>query len=260
LNRTGGFRQILCLLLLAGLPLEAETVLSSYACTRPSPPDEGTAHNVELACGLVNGKSVGPGQVFSYYQCLTPGAGMWQMGRTIRDGKYILSFGGGYCQVCTAIYNAVLLAGLLVVERYPHSFYDDLEAYAPAGFDAAVSRETRANFQFVNTRREAVTLRVSREGPKVTVSVLGQGKPKNRWVSAQVLEKKPKTVRIEAMPGLGPGERRVRKRGMDGLKVRRFLHELDARGNTRTFNLGVDHYNMIPEIVETGPGAPVGTP
>jgi vancomycin resistance protein YoaR len=232
--------------------LAAETVLSDYSCARPTLPDEGTMHNVELACNMVDGRSVGPGEVFSYYRCLTPAAGKWEMGRTIRDGRYILSAGGGYCQVSTAIYNAALLAGLLVVERYPHSFYDAEEAYAPAGFDAAVSRVTKADFQFVNTRSEPVRLRVSRDGTKVNVKVLGTGQPRLRWVSAQIIETIPKTTRLRVRHDLSPGSQKVKSKGKDGLKVKRFLHELDAKGNTRTFSLGTDRYEMIPEIVEAG--------
>jgi vancomycin resistance protein YoaR len=237
---------------LAAIRLPAESVLSSYSCLRPVAPDEGTNYNVDLACGLVDGRQVGPGEVFSYYRCLTPGAGMWRPGRTIRDGKYVMSYGGGYCQVSTAIYNAVLLAGLLVIERYPNSFYDPGEAYAPAGFDAAVSKETKADFKFVNTRLESVRLKVNHDGPRVSAEIIGSGASRRRWVSSEIFEKKDMKVKVLRNPGLAPGAEKVLRAGKDGLKVRRFLHEADARGDTRTFSLGVDDYEMIPEIVERG--------
>ena len=43
---------------------------------------------------------------------------------------------GGVCQVTSTLYNAVILAELEVVERYPHSM---TVGYVPLGRDAAVA-------------------------------------------------------------------------------------------------------------------------
>ena len=45
---------------------------------------------------------------------LGPVQSQFVQGHSLSDGRVISSRGGGYCQVSTAIYNAVLLAGLTV--------------------------------------------------------------------------------------------------------------------------------------------------
>lgn len=55
---------------------------------------------------------------------------------TYVDGGVTDSLGGGICQVSSTLYNALLLAELDIVERYPHSMS---VAYVPLAADAALA-------------------------------------------------------------------------------------------------------------------------
>jgi vancomycin resistance protein YoaR len=163
----------------------------------------------------------------------------FRYGNTLSNGRVIKSKGGGYCQVSTALYNAALLAGLEVQERYAHSFYDEAEAYVEPGRDAAVSSEGHADFRFVNSHASAVTLQAQAMGGKVAVQILGRGPRRIRWISTEA-KRLPAPSR-PAPAGAGP------RKGHDGWEVRRSLNYLDSRGQTRTSSLGMDRYDTVPE-------------
>jgi len=233
-------------------PLAAR-VLSEFSCERPAAVDEGTAYNVSLACHLVDGKVLAPGEVFSFLNAMQPGRGLFKPGLTISGGRFTQSIGGGYCQVTAAIYNAALLAGLPVLERYNHSLFDPQEAYVPPGLDAAVSQESSADFRFVNTTPAPLTLSAQCQGLKVSLSLLGSSRRKARWVSSQVIERKRFPVRRSEDKRLNAGEEKVEQAGYDGLLVESYVHYLDSSGNTVTTLASRDRYIRVPQIVRFGP-------
>ena len=63
-------------------------------------------------------------------------SGGYKPAPVIIDGELLPGIGGGVCQVSTTLYNAVLLAGLEVLSRSPHSIPI---TYVPLGRDAAVA-------------------------------------------------------------------------------------------------------------------------
>lgn len=105
--------------------------------------------NIRLAVAGVNNTVVWPGKVFSFNEVVGP--------RTVERGYMPapiiimgdrgLDYGGGVCQVASTLYNAVLQAGLEVVERHQHSLPVH---YVPAGKDAAVDYGKK-DFKFKNT-------------------------------------------------------------------------------------------------------------
>jgi hypothetical protein len=223
---------------LAAAPLFARAgLLSEFSCMRPRAVDSGTWHNVSLAAGLVNGSVLPPGGEFSFLKAIRGGSGKFLPGNSFLAGRIVKSTGGGYCQVSTAIYNAVLLAGLRVTERYPHSFYDEEDAYVPPGQDAAVSGSSHADFKFLNTSAYPVTLRASALDGRVSVQLFGAAEPRKRWLSTEATRSPMSHLKKE---GLRP------RPGHDGWRVRRTLNTLDAAGNTRPASLGVDEYEMVP--------------
>lgn len=228
-------KKILLLALLLG-PLAARAgLLSEFSCVRPRAVDEGTWHNVSLAAALVNGVVLGPGETFSFLKLMAGHQGQFAPGNTFSSGRVIKSVGGGYCQVSTSVYNAVLLAGLPILERYAHSFYDAEDAYVEPGRDAAVSG-SHADFRFLNSSAAPLTLAVTALAGRVSVQVFGAGKPRKRWFSAE-------TVRVPM--GHLSREGLAKRPGHDGLTVRRQLNVVDDSGNTRSIFLGVDHYDMV---------------
>jgi len=230
----------LALLFLGLAPFAARCgLLAEFSCARPRAVDAGTWHNVSLAASLVNGTVLPAGAEFSFLSVIRPGSGKFLPGNSFLAGRVVQSTGGGYCQVSTAVYNAVLLAGLPVIERYPHSFYDAEDAYVPPGQDAAVSGSSRADFRFLNSSAAPLTIVASAVDGRVAVQLFGPGAPRKRWLSLESSRTPMRSVK---------GQGQAPRPGHDGWRVRRTLNVLDAAGNTRTLPLGVDEYGMVTQI------------
>lgn len=248
-------------LVLALLPgALAAAVLAHFSCQRPQPWESGAVTNVSVAASLINGLRLAPGEIFSFNDALTPGLGRFVDGTSYAAGRVVHSNGGGICQVSSCLYNAVVLAGLQVLERANHSLYDPSTAYVPAGRDAMVTRSGHSDFRFRNSTAHALTLEVRAQGGKVDVVLQGrQRHPRQRWIEADVVERLPKAVLLRPVSDLAPGARRLLRPGFDGLVVSTRICWLDPRGLTRSAALGRDCYMRVNEIWAVGP-APGGQP
>lgn len=246
----------LLLLALLGLPaLAPAMVLGAYTCERPQPWEEGAITNVGIAAGLIDGKVLQPGEAFSFNQAMETGLDRFVEGTSYANGLVVSSDGGGICQVSSGLYNAVLLAGLEVLERGTHSLYDPAAAYVPAGHDAMVTRSGHSDFRFRNSTAAPLTIAAHAEGGKLEVRLLGrQRRPRHRWVESQLLQTLPKQLRQVPDPALAPGERRLKRKGFDGLVVKSRLCYADAQGVTHCAGLGTDRYMKVDERWAVGPG------
>jgi len=227
--------------------------LSQFTCERPQPWEEGALVNVSVAASLVDGTVLKPGQVFSFNGAMGKGLDKFVVGTSYASGRVVSSDGGGICQVSTGLYNAVLLAGLEVLERANHSLYDPAAAYVAPGRDAMVARSSNSDFRFRNSTAAPLTIVARAEGGRLDVSLLGrQRSQKKRWIESEVLERRSLRVRERPDPGLQPGERKLKRKGFDGLLVRSKLCWLNAQGLTRCAGLGRDEYMRTDELWSVG--------
>lgn len=249
---------------LLGAPLAARGLpapLSEFSCTRPAPWESGSVMNVSIAAGLIDGTVLQPDAVFSFNDAMEPGLDRFVEGTSYASGRVVTSDGGGICQVSTGLYNAVVLAGLEVVERHTHSLYDPRGAYVPAGRDAMVTRVGGADFRFRNSTAAPLTLQASAEGGILHVRLQGRQRVrKQRWIETTVLEQRPMGLVQAVDERLGPGERELKRRGFDGLRVRSRVCWADAHGLTHCASLGVDEYMKVNERWKVGPAPDPGSP
>ena len=107
------------------------TYKTNYTATT----DQGNerAENLETASNAVNGTFLAPGETFSMVQHVQNLD--YHDAHVIIDSEEETAEGGGLCQVTSTLYNAVLYAGLPVVERQPH---DSQLPYIRPGMDATV--------------------------------------------------------------------------------------------------------------------------
>ena len=94
-------------------------------------------NNIKLATACFDGMRVEPGETVSFNDTTgerSPEKGYKPAG-AYSGGVLIEEPGGGVCQVSTTLYNAVVKAGLEIIERSPHSRPVD---YISIGLDAAV--------------------------------------------------------------------------------------------------------------------------
>lgn len=146
---------------------ESDGTLASYTTFYDA--SEQRAINVELAASKVNGTVLQPGQRFSFSSAVSPISlsGGYVMGPAFAGGVEVEGVGGGLCQVSSTLYAAMVMSGLPVTERYPHSLP---VGYVPRGMDATIAGNSK-DLKFVNNFSYAIEIKAVTEDGKLTVSL-----------------------------------------------------------------------------------------
>ena len=138
-------------------------------CTTKFRANQDRAKNIRVAASRINGVTLQPGQAFSYSTTILPRTveNGYGPGNVIVGDTYVKGIGGGICQVSSTLNTAVLRAGIIPIERHPHSH--DV-GYLPVGLDATVS-ENSLDYRFVNTLSYPLTLAASAQGGVLNISL-----------------------------------------------------------------------------------------
>lgn len=128
----------------------------------------GRVANIILATASLNNYLLLPGEVFSFNAANGPRTAErgYRPAPIIVGDRVVPGLGGGVCQVSTTLYNAVLRAGLEVVERYPHS---QPVGYVPPGMDATVA--DTLDFKFRNSTDRLIMIRSSNWGGSIDIRI-----------------------------------------------------------------------------------------
>lgn len=144
--------------------------------------------NIRLAVRSIHGIVLPPGQVFSLNK--TVGERTQQRGyrtaQVIEQGKVVPGIGGGVSQVTGTLFNAALLAGLLVEEYHPHS---KPVAYLPPGRDATVAWNA-SDLKFKNTTGKPLYIDYRISGNKLTATLYGKRPAPGRRIALKVNAKR----------------------------------------------------------------------
>lgn len=127
--------------------------------------------NIQLLAKSLDNTLLAPGETFSFNGTVgerTAEKGYQEAGAIV-NGELVNQLGGGICQVNTTLFNAVLLSGLPINQRFNHSYYID---HYPLGRDATVSWGG-PDFKFTNDLDTWVLLSTSSTSNSVTISVYG---------------------------------------------------------------------------------------
>ncbi|MED4581298.1 VanW family protein [Brevibacillus choshinensis] len=130
------------------MDLQSKNVLGFFY-TKMDGSTDARIHNIKKAMKRLNGMKVKPLEGFSYNKTVgnsNLAEEGWQKAGVIANGQLVEGYGGGICQVSSTLFNAVVEAGLTVVERHTHS---KTVGYVPVGMDATVAYGYM-DFQFVN--------------------------------------------------------------------------------------------------------------
>lgn len=129
-------------------------------------------HNVKVAMKAIDLKIVNPGETFYYLETLgsiTKEKGYVESG-VILNGVSSKGIGGGICQGSTTLHNAVIEAGLKVVERRNHSLPSK---YVDKGLDAMVTGNL--DYGFKNTSNYPIRIRAYVTDTEVVVCLESTG-------------------------------------------------------------------------------------
>lgn len=151
---------------------------SYTATTLTSKSSANSVKNVQNAFKKIDGKIIKPGETFSYLRTIGPITeknGFIESG-VISNGQYSKGIGGGICQGSTTLHNAVIKAGLKVVERRNHSLPSK---YVNKGLDAMVTGDL--DYKFKNTSKYSVKIRAYVSGGQVVVRLESTGDTTNGY-------------------------------------------------------------------------------
>ena len=212
-------------------------------------------HNQRLLAASLDGTVIEPGETFSLWRLA--GRPSAQTGyadaAAIRAGRLTTEMGGATCLLSTVVYNAFLLAGLKISERWCHSVdtYGDAR-YFELGRDAAIVygyRDLRCRNPFDYDVRLGVFADASGVRASVTAPV-----PCDFAVRLHVSEplREPVGTTVVADPSLPLGSHVLVEPGYEGLYCRTTRIITWTDGASRDEDLGSSHHEMIPRVVAQG--------
>jgi len=204
------------------------------------------SHNIALASKALDNCLVKPGEVFSFNGQVGPRTAKrgYREAIVIEANEFVPGLGGGVCQVSTTLYNAVLLAGLEIVERSNHSL---AIAYAPLGRDATVSYGYQ-DLKFRNNMDSYICIKAHVGRGVLTMKIFGNTQQKknvrletsiNSVIPPQVITKKDSSLPV--------GKTVVENSGAKGYRVTAFR----IINGTRQL-LSNDYYRPINRVVRVG--------
>jgi len=229
--------------------------LGAQFVTYFDPRNTTRAGNIALAAKLVDGSVIEPGQTLSLNDAMGPrtiNRGFDYAPVIAADGVLRQGVGGGICQYATTLFNAVLLAGLPVVEREAHSLYI---SHYPIGRDATVAWGA-VDFKFRNDTGKPLMIRSWVQGDHLTVAIVGKTGREATFRTGPFHDiRKPahgkSDPRVIYDADLGPGVVRW-ERGIDGHSVKVERTVRDAQGAVLFRDAFVSHYEPLDWVKRVG--------
>ncbi len=176
---------ILILILFTGFnktpPLHAkdELITISSFTTSVQDQDFNVKTNISLAAGKLNGTKIESGEVFSFNKTVGDGsaANGFLTGRVLYQDTIAYESGGGICQVSSTLFNAMLLAGCSITERYRHS---RPVRYVPIGLDATI-RFGKKDLKMKNLSAHPIYIFTSLNDKSLTIMIKAERNIQNSY-------------------------------------------------------------------------------
>ncbi|MWC30594.1 VanW family protein [Paenibacillus sp. MMS18-CY102] len=227
----------------------------------------GRAYNVTATAKTLNNIELAPDEVFDYGKIVSATEKKlgYREAPVIQNGKLVPGVGGGICQVSSTLYNAVIRAGIDIVERRNHSLP---VSYLPIGQDATFA-DGAINFRFRNSTGKHLIIRTVVENRKLTVKLFGTMPDDVRYdvesVKVKTIEPTVKEVVSDQVPA---GGRLILQQGKVGYIVETYQTYFKDGVEVSRKRLSRDTYKAQPTMVGIGqgatpkdgkgPGAPIG--
>ena len=219
-----------------------------------NPDNPNRVINLQTAADSINRILLAPGVIFSFNEFV--GKRTYEAGYidapVIVAGKLVDGIAGGICQITSTLYNAVLLSGLEIVERHPHSIFDYEWAYTPPGLDSAVAYPY-LDFKFKNNLSQKIFITVEIKGDRAVVEVFGEQKLP---YEIELVSGNPVIVEFETVykysDKIKEGKEIIERPGVHGYIVESFRIFNNIDGTNRREFLKKDTYRKYDKIVTVG--------
>lgn len=227
-------------------------VLGSYA-TSLEGRSASQIHNSTLAALSLDGRTIGPGDEFSFGTAVGPWTADMGFGKApvSYEGELVLAYGGGVCQTSTTFYNAALAAGLQILERYPHQWPP---RYVPPGRDAAVAYG-EVDLRVRNPHDFPITVSARADRHSLRISLLAEHRPPLRVRIVQSIRgvEAPSVV-IHPDARYARGIRRTDVAGRPGISVTTTREFLEGDRVVRRELVSHDRYEPVNTLIGVGTG------
>jgi vancomycin resistance protein YoaR len=240
----------------AAQALGVTEVISSFTTTF-SAADAPRVHNIGLIAAAVNGSLVRPGQVFSMNAATgeRTAAKGYRTAHVIVNGELVDGLGGGVCQAGTTMFNAVLLAGLPVLQRRNHSLHI---SHYPLGRDATLNwPDTDLKFHNDSPYGIYISARWSASSLTFTLWSTSRHYQVSLATSPERNFRDPPTT-FQDDPSLPVGQQRTTATGSAGFDVT-VTRTVTQGGRLVRRDQFVSHYDPWPTIISRGTGQPAPT-
>jgi vancomycin resistance protein YoaR len=216
----------------------------------------GRIHNISYSAQTMQDQLLAPGEIFDYSQIIrqTEKTYGYQEAPVIYNGKLVPGIGGGICQVSSTLYNAVLRAGLQIIERRNHSLP---VSYVPLGQDATYATGY-INFRFRNSSDHYILIRSYVEGDALTIKLFGSiPQEKTFEITSHVVKMLLPSTRFLLNSALAANERQTLEIGKIGYIVETYRFQRQAGVLTNKELVSRDTYAAQPSLVAVGKGVQV---
>lgn len=229
---------------------DIDNLIAVYT-TQFDPNDKKRYQNIEIASKHVNNTLVHSGEIFSFNQSVglrLPEYG-YKEAPVLIDGKLLLDWGGGVCQVSTTLYNVALLADMEIEERTAHF---KPPSYVPLGRDAAVA-DNLLDFKFKNISPYNIYITSEVSNNQITVSIFS----KNNSNPAEIqIESTSKVLGYNTLikqdNTLAIGREIVESAGQKGFEVTTYRIKMINGQEFSRENLSSDEFKPEDRIIRIG--------
>lgn len=213
-------------------------------------------YNVKVAADSLDNLLLMPGDEVSFNQKtgMRTVANGYKNASIIQNGKFEDGVGGGVCQVSTTLYNALIRAGVEVLERYNHSIPVN---YIDLGFDAAVN-DSNMDFKFKNSFDFPIFIKNSVDGKNIKFLVYGDKNAAKVFDFKVEEDSRINYNTIEETDNSMPINSRVLEReGRPGIRATTYRW---VRGTDEREVLAKSNYPKIDALYKVGPYKSIAKP
>ena len=228
-------------------------LISAYTTTTTNDNKRNT--NIQLSAQAINGKTVLPGEIFSFNGATgeRTAAKGYQEAPAISGGQSKDEVGGGVCQTSSTLFNAVARADLEIIERNPHAWPSH---YIEKGFDATVNWPG-LDFKFKNNTEWPIFIVAGYNKKKVTVNIYGMslGSDVRIDLESELVRTipQPEGTNYVINTELSPGESKKTVKGRKGYEVKTWKVWYQGNREIKREVLFTTTYKAYQETIEYNP-------
>ena len=147
-----------------------DTILTASFSTSLAEQDDNVRRNIMAACRKLNGIRIPSNTVFSFNDTVGEGSAKngFYPGRVLYRDSVAVEPGGGLCQVSSTLFNALLMAGCVIIERHRH--YQPV-TYVPLGLDATI-KYGKKDLRIMNPHPYALRIETNATDSSLIVKII----------------------------------------------------------------------------------------